>query len=444
MRLVWLVGPLPCLVPPLLGSCTCGAKHAPSSTRAVPSAVGVASTGADAAARWTSDSAEFSAPIGGARIGHVSVVAGLVAAEGIVRVAGLADGRAMWTADALHGVAWAPDAELRLQPAADGVAVLWRGLRDGKTIRTLALLGPHGEPRGAPTEVGAMCCVTADGLAWIGPHASGPTRVRARRWSEPDARDVVVLPPNRDPSLVCGDHVVVVLGDGDDDLTASTLVPGDAVAGPPIVVLRDTDFGDEEREHQAYSIGDDLGLVRVGASGALAMREVPRGGAPGPWHRLKHGLSDDDDMVTLDGDAAASLLVVTHDADNHCAGVGSTSESVRAIRVDRKTGEESLFDLAPADCDRSRGPFWIATAPDGPVVAWVERRTALPPKAPPIAGMAFRVLGADGVRRGLLEQPADALVEGGCDERGCSAVALVREPGSDGMQPAPIRVFGYP
>jgi hypothetical protein len=35
-------------------------------------------------------------------------------------------------------------------------------------------------------------------------------------------------------------------------------------------------------------------------------------------------------------------------------------------------------------------------------------------------------------------------VDGGCDEGGCSVAALVREPGSDGMSPAAIRLFGYP
>jgi hypothetical protein len=428
----------------MLVGCRCGVKHASPSTDAALGASSAASAVTDAEMRSASAAAVFSAPIGAARVGRVDVVAGLVAAEGAVRVMGLADAGTLWIADALRGVAWAPDAELRLQPAADGVAVFWRGLRDRKPVRVLVLLGPQGEPRGEPIEVGATFCGNLDGLAWIGPHTTGPTRVKARRWSESEARDVAVVPSDRDPALVCGDHDVVVLGDGDDDLTASAFVPGDAAARPPIVALRDTDFADEQREHDAYSIGDDLGLVRVGVSGGVAMRDVPRGAVPGPWRRLKHTLAADDDVVTVDGDAAATILVVTHETDSGCAGVGSTSESVRAVRVDRKTGEESLLELASADCDRVRGPFWIAAAPGGPVVAWVERRTTLPSKSAPIAGVAFRVLRTDGVRAGTIEQQADAFVGGGCDDRACSVAALVREPGSDGMRPAPIRVFGYP
>jgi hypothetical protein len=444
MGLARFAVPLSYLVPAVLGSCTCGVKRAPTSTGAGATEGGLQSTVTNATAHLALTPPVFSAPIGATRVGRVDVVAGLVVADGVVRAIGLAGDIIAWTADALRGAAWTPDAELRLQPALDGVAVFWRGLRDGKPVRTLVLLGPHGEPRGEPIEIGATFCTTADGLAWIGPHVAGRIRVSARRWSEPEAHDVVLLPPDRDPALVCGDHDVVVLGDGDDNLTAAMFVPGDSSARSSAIAMRDTDFADDEREHDAYSVVDDLGLVRVGISGAVAMREIPRSGSPAPWRKLKMALSADDDIVTVDGDATATFIVVTHDADNACTEAGATAESVRAIRVERSTGEESLIELAPADCDRSRGPFWMGAAPAGPVVAWVERRTAMPPKAASVAGLAFRVFRSDGVGTGQIEQQADALVDGGCAEGRCSIAALVREPGTDGDRPASIRVFGYP
>jgi hypothetical protein len=392
-------------------------------------------------------SAPFSAPIGAARVDHVDVVAGLIAAEGTVRAMGLGPGGVAWSADVLHGVAWAPDAELRLEAAAGGIAVVWRGLRDGKAGRSMVLVGPRGEPRGEPIDVGALSCATSDGIAWVGPHAPGPTRVRTRRWVDlqPRPRDIVDVPPERDPALVCGDHDVIVLGDGEDDLTASTFTPGDAEARPPVVVLHDADFADEQREHDAFTIGDDLAVVRIGASGTIAVRDIPRGGPPGTWRRLKRSLPADDEAVTVDGDVASTVIVATHDTDSACAvSSAGSAESVRAIVVDRKTGSESLVDLAPADCDRSRGPFWIAPSPSGLVVGWVERRAKLASKAAPIAGAAFRVLGVDGVRETRVDQDADAIADGGCDDRGCFVAILVREPGSDGMRPAPIRVVPYP
>jgi hypothetical protein len=113
--------------------------------------------------------------------------------------------------------------------------------------------------------------------------------------------------------------------------------------------------------------------------------------------------------------------------------------------VDRKTSDETLLDLAPAACDRTPGPFWIAAAaPAGPTVAWVEHTAGQAAKAPPILGASFRALLADGVKPGRVDQPADALVDSGCDDKGCSFAALVRPPGADGMQPEVVATFPYP
>ncbi|HEX3343750.1 MAG TPA: hypothetical protein VHS09_04215, partial [Polyangiaceae bacterium] len=286
---------------------------------------------------------------------------------------------------------------------------------------------------------------TADGLAWIDPRTSGPTHVVARRLGDAAGKEVLSVSPDRDPALVCGDHAVVVLGDGDDDLTATAFVPGGAPK-PRVVAIRDSDFGDDdEREHDAYTLGDDLGLVRVGASGAVALREVPRDGAPTPWRRLKQSIPPDDDVVAVDGDADATLVVYTHDADDACPGIGSTAESVLALRIDRKTGAESSLTLAPADCDRSPGPFWIAaTAPGGATVAWVERGTKQAAKAAPIAGVALRTITPGGTKSRHVDLVADAVVDAGCDDTSCSIAALVRPAGEDGMQPEAVSVLPYP
>ncbi len=430
-----------------VGGCTCGSKQAPSpgeSTSSPSTPVSAPAHPAGAGAKL--DPAVFSAPIAAARASHQDIVAGLVASDAVVRAMGIVDGKATWATDVLSGVSWAPDAELHAQATSDGgVALMWRGPRAGKAGRALVLIGPQGELRGDPTDVGAAFCATADGLAWIDPRTSGPTHVVARRLGDPASREVLSVPPDRDPALVCGDHAVVVLGDGDDDLTATAFVPG-ASPRPRVVAIRDADFGDDdEREHDAYTLGDDLGLVRVGASGAIALREVPRDGAPTPWRRLKQAISPDDDVVAVDGDAEATLIVFTHDADDACPGIGSTAESVSVLRVDRKTGAESLLALAPADCDRSPGPFWIAaTAPGGSTVAWVERATKQAAKAAPIAGVALRTITGGAAKARRIELVADAVVDAGCDDRTCSVAALIRPAGGDGMQPEAISVLPYP
>jgi hypothetical protein len=435
-----LVGPMPFLLIALTDGCTCRAAPSSAPIDASPSMTGIASAVQGA----TPSEAVFSAPIAAVRAGGVQVVAGLVAAESVVRVIGSRGGHASWTADVLGKVAWAPDAEIKLSAAGDGVALVARGL-GAKNDRSLVLLGPHGEQRGVPIDVGSAFCATTDGLAWVDPRPGGAVSVRARAWSEVEARDVVTIASERRPALVCGDHQVFVLGDGDDDLTVTAFVPGDPSAKHPIVAIRDADFhDDEEREHDTYTMGDDLGLLRVASSGSIAIREIHKAGDAAPWRRLKHSLSEDDDVVAVDGDATATLVVFTHETDDACPGVGSTAEGVHALRVDRVTGEESALDLARPDCDRSPGPFWIASAPGAPVVAWVERATKLSPNAAAIRGLATRTLRATGVSSASLDIQADALVDGGCDDSGCFVAALVRQPGSDGMRSAPIVAVAYP
>jgi hypothetical protein len=427
--------------------CTCGSKPSGESASSPPSSSSASAvvSGADAAEPAPLSLAGFSAPIAAAHLASGDIVAGLVASDGVIRVVGVTDGKPTWAINALRSVSWAPDAELFLWPGANGgAALVWRGPRGGKPGRALLLVGPRGEVAAGPIELGAAFCTTLDGIAWIDPRPTGPARVMAKAWTDPAAREALTVATDRDPALACGDHAVVVLGDGDDDLTAASFVPG-TPAKAPVVALRDADFGDDdERDHDAYTMGDDLGLVRIANSGAVAMRELPRIGAPTPWRKLKQTIPPDDDVVAVDGDANATFIVFTHDADESCPGIGSTAESVRALRVDRKTGAESLVELAAADCDRSPGPFWIAAAPTGPTIAWVERGTKLPAQAPPIMGVSIRTLTADNTTKRRLDLQADAVKDGGCDARGCALAALLRAAGSDGMQPGTISVLAYP
>ena len=436
---VWL------LLSGLVSGCTCGSKQASSPDSGAASPVVPSSAATQPALPLPSDLGVFSAPIAAARGDGVDIVAGLVVSAGVLRVMGLSGGHATWTADALRDVAWAPDADLRLQAAPGGVALVWRGPHAGKTARTMVVLGPHGEAREAPVEIGSAFCVTTAGVVWLDARSAGPARVLARGWSDSTARPLTSVSADRDPALVCADHDVIVLGDGDDDLTATTVTAGDAAAHASVVAVRDADFGDdEEREHDAYSFGDDLGVVRVAASGAVAMREVPRGGGPTPWRKLKHTIPADDDVVAVDGDAESTVIVYTEDSDDTCPGVGATAESVHALKVVRKTGEETLFDLAPADCDRAPGPLWVAASTAGVAVGWVERRTKSSPQAPPITGAAFRVLLAAGPKPYHVDLAADAVVDTGCDTQACSIAALLRPAGGDAMQPGLLAVYAYP
>lgn len=395
--------------------------------------------------RFASSAPIFSAPIAALRVRDATVVAGLVAAAGIVRVTALNDDGSSWTSDALSGVAWSPDAEVQLEHARDGLALVWRGGKGEKRAGRLVLLGPDGTLRGVAREVAAQWCTTGERVAWIAPNSRGPIHVLSRTWSDDTPREAVLDTSDKTAALVCGDHDVFVLGESDDGLTSTTFDPDTGVPSAPTVVIRDSDLGGDEVEHRVYVSGDTLEIVRIASSGSIAARDVRRVGSPSPWRKLKYALSPDDDVVAVDGDENTMVVVFTRPAEGTCPAMASTAERVEALWVDRTAAVETLFELAPADCQRTFGPFWTAQPTRRPpMIAWVERPIDPAPGAPSIAAVAYRTTLAEGVRTGRLEVAADAIADAGCDETECFVAALVRGPDGDATKPLSIAVLGYP
>jgi hypothetical protein len=91
------------------------------------------------------------------------------------------------------------------------------------------------------------------------------------------------------------------------------------------------------------------------------------------------------------------------------------------------------------------GPFFTGALGDAVSVAWVERVPVAGKARAPIAGLAHRTVNAAGAPGELVraEQPADALVDAGCDGARCYAVALARRAGMDAMIPGLARVLRY-
>jgi hypothetical protein len=388
----------------------------------------------------------FSLPIAALRVDGTTVVAGFIAAAGVVRVVGLRDGHAVWSRDAISDARFAPDAELTMLPALHGSALLWRAGSGARGAGILVPLGPSGELLGTPIEVGAGVCSTKTGLAWLEPHPHGKVGVFARTWGENAPRNITVLAPDRAPTLVCGDAAVFVLGEGDDDVTVENFVVGDSAARH-FIAIRNDDFNDEEREHEALPVGDDLEIVRIGARGGIAVRNVPRGASPSPWHTLKYVLPGDDDVVAVDADGTTAWMVFTHEVEGGCPTAGAVGQRVQGLRIDRQTGAESVLDLGAPNCEVSLGPYWVGGSDSGlggRLIAWVERSTKPKPDKAQIDGLTYRVARSDGLFHGRIDISADIIVDGGCDETGCFAVALARGPGGESLHPLPIVVLGIP
>ena len=440
------------------GACTCSKGRDPG-------AVTDAATDADAAEEGAASRVEgallggLSAPIAAARIeaGDV-VVAGLDVTAHAIRVQRInPNDQVSVECTILDGVEWSSESDLRVVPAARGVAVTWRGLRGGRLVRQMLVLGPGLAPNGEVVDVSAASCATREAL-WF----TDGKRLHARPWSgAPFKSD---LPHDKDAALVCALHRAFALLDEDDG--TSVLVLGGAPAADAgaeaghagdlaraqgslaIALLKESEFGDDDqRERAEYTVGDDLGVVRLAASGAIAVREI-RGSVPGPLRRLKTTIPRDDDVVAVDASPRGLVVVFTEDVGEACQGAGGVtvpSTRVKALRVDRSTFEESVVELSPGSCGREVGPSFTGALRDDVSVAWVERVPVKGLSRAPISGLARRLVVPAGPLAELVraDQPADALVDAGCDGAHCYAVALARRPGMDAMVPGIARVIRY-
>jgi hypothetical protein len=368
------------------------------------------------------------------------MVAGLVASRGVIAVSDLGDdGGTRWTVDALSEVAWSSSTELRAFPTADGIMVVYRGLRRGQVVAEAVSIDSQGRIVGSEFAAGGAACATDTALAWIDGSKGGGARVTSMDRGQTTPVTVITIPAEREPTLVCGSHQLFALGEGGQDLTVAI---GGAGAAQSRVVLRDRDFSDEEREHDTFAIEDTLGIVRIGKSGAIALREVSTGGR-GSWRKLATRLAEADDVLAIDADGDALTVIFTRDDSASCDGSGAST--IRALRASRTGTEEQTVDLASVECGRDVGPFYTGTTSGSFVVGWVERSTMRDPKAPPIVALAYRafdhsVLGA--LRR--VAVPSDEMVDAGCDKDRCYAVALVRAPGIQDMQPEWVQAIAYP
>ena len=333
-----------------------------------------------------------------------------------------------------------------MMPAGAGVVLVWRGLRAKKPVRQALVLGADLAPVGAPADVAAASCATRDAL-WY----TDGKRIHSRPWAASATH--TTLPGDREGAvLVCGAHRAFGLLDEDDGTSLVSWGGADGGAGGVTVtsLLKESEFGeDEQRERSEYTVGDDVGVVRLSVGGAVSLREV-HAGAAGPLRKLKTLIPRDDDVVAVDASPRAVVIVFTEDVGEACPKGGgvaaNVSTRVKALRVDRTTFEESVVELSPGMCGREVGPFFTGALGDAVSVAWVERLPVAGMSRAPIAGLAHRTVPASGLAGELarIEQPADALVDAGCDGARCYAVALARRAGMDAMVPGLARVLRYP
>lgn len=413
-----------------LGGCRCGRGGEGEATGGDAAAVAPTQTATDAA-----DAGGWSAPIAAANAGGGEVlVAGLDVPARAIRMRRIgANDAILAERTVLENVAWSSEADLKVVATPSGAAITWRGRKSGKLGRALVVVGADLASKGAPVEVAGPSCATREAI-WF----TDGKRAHGRPWSG-QAIDVE-LPREKEPSILCGATKAFALLEEDDGTSWMPLAR--SAASAPL--LREKDFGeDEQRERAEYTSGDDLGVVRVAASGALAVREV-KDGVAGALKKLRSSIPRDDDVVAVDASPKELVIVYTQDASDACGDKGASTK-VKALRVDRSTGEESTLDLSPGMCGREVGPFFTGAVGEGVSVAWVERVPALGQARASIVALAHALVPPAGAAPTAqrVEVAADALVDAGCDADRCYAAALERPPGTDGMVPGPVRVLRY-
>jgi hypothetical protein len=291
--------------------------------------------------------------------------------------------------------------------------------------------------KGPPVEVRGPSCATRDAI-WF----TDGTRAHAKSWT--GATIDVGLPKEKEASLVCGLTRAWAFLEEEEGTSFLPLGTTDGGRPAPVTLIRESDFGDDEqRERSEYTAGDDLGVVRLALSGALAFREV-KDGVLGTLKKARTRILHDDDVVAVDASARTLVIVFTQDASAGCPD-GQASTSVSAVRIDSGSQEETSLVLSTGMCSHEVGPFFTGMVGDGVSVAWVERISVAGKPMAPIVALAHAFVPSGGPAQTVkrIDVSADALVDAGCDAERCYAAALERRPGADGMAPGPIRVLRY-
>jgi hypothetical protein len=372
-------------------------------------------------------------PIAAARTASgTTFVAGWSKGRDALVVKRLGDAGELWSVDAISGIDAGANAEVRVLPLGSGVVATARGVRGGGAVTEAVAVTAAGSVSGPTIAVGAAACATDDALGWIATSRGGVFRVRSVPVALAPVADLYSISAERDPMLVCGSHSFFALGDGENDTTLEF-----SEGAPPHakVVMRERDFADEEREHDTFVFGDTLGLLRVGQSGSLSIRRV-KAGEWGEWRRVTARLEPNDEVVAVDGDAQSSLIVFTRD-DTGCD--GSAASSIHAFGIGREL--ERPVDLAPGECGKEKGPFWTGAIAGRFVTAWVDRNSTPKEDEPRVLGISYRAFSLESAGELVhVTRAADAIVDAGCDDSRCYAVALARS--SDGS--SRLEVIAYP
>ncbi len=385
----------------------------------------------------------MSMPIGAALLpGGAVVVAGLSVAEKQIRVVRIAAGGTVEAVSSVFPNAeFAHDSEVAVHAVGEDVVVSFRGKLEGGLRRSIARLDPHLVAKG-PTPFGAVTCATQEGVFWL--------EKKHAKAELPSGRKDFPLPAMAgDLGLFCDEAHALVTADAEGSLSTAEMTQDGM--GPVVPLVGEKDFADEEREHSFFVGSSGLGVLRIGAEGAIAVKLASQ-----PPRKIVGKLEEDDDVVLADADETELYVASTQDHDGCEGGEDASalptlrtarfSTSVHLLRIDLATDRSAREDLGRAACGHQAGAFFFGKAKGKRLLAWSERAPGSNKTKPPIAALAYRMLGASpaGTIAQRVPLRADGLVDAGCNATTCAVVWLERPEGQDDKLPELPRVLRFP
>ena len=366
-------------------------------------------------------------------------VAGFVSARSAVALSRFdAQGRLVWSVDALVDLGFSSDAHVDVVAGQDGANVIWRGLQNKKRVRVTQWVSAEGSvAAGAPAAVGSSACTAAGFLYAIGGKLGSSALVRPIRGGSD--KSLVTIPEGHDPVLVCGEGTrAYIVDDGDDDIGVRLLDPEKDHALPRAVLVPLGELGgDEVREHEDFTTGDTLRELVVTEKGVLSLHQYD-GTTVTPRRALETPINSDEDLMAADGNASHVVALIAREAASRCDGDMGTDVLALDIPVDGS--KEQVTQIAQAPCARDLGPYWVAPTADAIYLAWNVRGPRNGSRAP-VEAFQWTKLGGTVTE---VKLSAEDVVFAGCAKGKCMFAMIARPENTDGMTPGEARVISIP
>jgi hypothetical protein len=318
-----------------------------------------------------------------------------------------------------------------------------------RVLLRVAAFGDGGADTSDLVPVGSATCSTADGVYSVARENDG--------WKGTffpmtgGSSDGPFLPGRSDATIVCGRRRAFVVLAGSGEIRAARWLPGEHDARPTL--LPKAPLADGEDETLMSTREDDLVVVKRDRSAFHTL--VWSGDAAASWRKAEVVPREGRALEALEADPTrlALVLVRTVTKVKGCAGSETTDAVAEVAIVELDSGKlvHAPEAIETWKCGAEPGPFFTGWTGGKLVVAWPRGADVACARAGvKRGGLGYAEVDPSGGRAkvGRVARPAETLVEAGCGESRCYAVALTRgsDPcgAADGPESGRLELVAYP